>query len=94
MGTAGFEDYTHNLPPLRITPVKGGSAGNHTVTGIATADAILSVSKIDFDTDGDIATVSDLTSEFSIGAANTISNGSGTDSTDALLLVLWADYDR
>jgi len=94
MGTAKFYDYTHILPPLKITPVKGGSAGDHTVAGIATVDAILSVSKINFETEGIISTVADLTTEFTITGAATINNTSGTDTTDALLLVLWAEYDR
>lgn len=94
MGTANFNKFTHILPPLKITPVKGSTAGTFTVTGIATADKILSASKIEFGTDGDIYTVVDLTSEFSISAANTVTNASGTNSTDALLLILWADYDR
>ena len=94
MPTGNFTgDRTHILPPLVQTPIKGGSAGDHTLTGIATVDYIMSVSKINFDTDGTISTVSDLTSEFSISAADTISNSGGTDTTDALLLVLWADYD-
>lgn len=93
MGTAKFDDYTHILPPIKLALIKGGSAGSHTLTGITTDDKILSVWAEEFDGDGDISTVSDLTSEFSISAANTISNTGGTATTDALLQVLWADYD-
>jgi len=96
--TARFEDYTHILPPLRITPVKGGSAGDFTVAGIATVDKILGISQIEFETTAsanvEISTVADLTTEFTISGAATINNTSGTDTTGALLLVMWADYDR
>lgn len=98
MSTAAFDKYTHILPPLKISLLKGGSAGNFTLTGIATVDSILSVSKVVLSAT-ELSTaifnsVADLTSEFSISAANTINNTSGSDSTGALLLVLWADYDR
>ena len=35
----------------------------------------------------------DVTSEFSIGAANTIANAAGTATTGGLLIVLWCDKD-
>lgn len=98
MGTAKFEDYTHLLPPLKMMGVTGGSAGDHTLTGVATVDKLLSVFSLDL-TGADLSVVNfsavtDLTSEFSITAANTINNTGGTDTTGALLFVLWADYDR
>lgn len=97
MPTAGFNQKTHTLPPLKMTPIKGGTAGSHTLTGIATVDAILSVSSVTLSgadlSEVNINAVADLTSEFSISAANTIANTGGTNTTGALLLVLWADYD-
>ncbi len=94
--TAKFDDYTHIVPPIKTFLVGGGTAGNHTVTGITTADKILGVSSMHIDATSlsTVAfTVADLTSEFTVGAANTINNTSGTDTTDALLLVTYADYD-
>ena len=93
--------FTHNLPPVKMFAVAGGAAGTHTVTGITTDDYLLGVAKINFKTTGStvsslttyVQTVSDLLSEFSISADDTVTNASGTDSTNALLLILYADYD-
>jgi hypothetical protein len=74
----------------KITPVIGGSAGDHTLTGITTDDRILAVYDIAFGS-GVPTAVADLTSEFSISGANTINNTGGTAST--FLHVLWVDVD-
>ena len=71
---------------LKFDLIGGGAAGNHTVTGIAPADQILSVLHF---TAG--AALADLTSEFSISAADTINNTGGTDTTGDQLLVIWND---
>ena len=81
---------------VKSTIIAGGAAGNHTVTGISTGDALVAVLKLDFTlTDGTpntrAWTVSDLTGEFSISAADTINNAGGTDTTGAALLVLYED---
>lgn len=74
---------------LKIALVAGGTAGNHTVTGIATGDELVSV--LHASTAASIATVADLTSEFSISAANTINNTGGTDTTNDQLWVFYID---
>lgn len=80
---------------VRLSCIKGSTAGTFTLTGIAVSDAIMSVIKVRQSTGG-IAwnSVDDITTEFSISAANTITNTGGTNSTLALLLVLWADASR
>lgn len=64
----------------------GGSAGNITVTGIATTDVLEAVLYFPIST-GTVTGVSDLTSEFSITAANTINNTGGTATTGGKLEV-------
>jgi hypothetical protein len=68
--------------------VAGGAAGNITVTGIKTTDTLAAV--IRFIGAGVAVTdVTDLTTEFTISATNTINNTSGTASTSDKLLVIW-----
>lgn len=86
-GTSGKLTFPSNF--FRVTLVAGGAAGNHTVTGIATTDQIIWVGH--FSTAAAIATLADLTSEFSITAADTINNAAGTDTTNDQLMVIWAD---
>lgn len=74
---------------LKIALIAGGSAGDHTVTGIATTDRIVSV--LHASTAAAIATLADLTSEFSISAANTINNALGTDTSSDQLWVIYED---
>lgn len=74
---------------LKVTLVAGGSAGNHTVTGIATTDRIVSV--LHASTAASIATLADISGEFSITGANTINNALGTDTTSDQLWVIWED---
>lgn len=64
----------------------GGSAGDHTVSGVETDDRLLSVFAIEILTTS-VGTVQNLTSEFSIDSADTINNDSGTDTTGDLLAV-------
>lgn len=66
--------------------VAGAAAGNVTVTGIKTTDQILDVRA----TDG---TLQDITSEFSITAANTINNTGGTSTAAKVLKVRWITQD-
>lgn len=75
----------------QVTLVAGGSAGNHTVTGITTADRLAFVGH--FETAASIATLANLTAEFTITATNTINNTSGTDTTNDQLMVIWEDAD-
>ena len=76
--------------PLKMAVVAGGAAGDHTVTGIATDDQIVEV--MYFAGAGtDVTDVADLTSEFSISAANTINNTGGTATTGGKLIVRYID---
>jgi hypothetical protein len=89
-----FTRFPHGLN-IRLSAVKGSTAGNFTITGITTSDAIMSVIKVRYSTGGIVVnSVADLSSEFSVTAANTINNTSGTNSTNAVLLVMWADASR
>jgi len=81
---------------VRTKVVAGGAAGNHTVTGIAVGDALRSVLKLDFTlAEGapNVRTwsVADLTSEFTVTATDTINNAGGTDTTGAILVVVFED---
>lgn len=70
--------------------VTGGSAGDLTLTGVATGDTLIGVIEID-GAGSDVTDVVDLTSEFSITGADTINNTGGTDTTGSKLLVTWFD---
>ncbi|KKK47210.1 hypothetical protein LCGC14_3157480, partial [marine sediment metagenome] len=72
---------------VETTILAGGAAGNHTVTGIKTRDTLVSVLEVDF-TDAS-ETGADLTSEFTISAADTINNAAGTDTTGGFLIVTY-----
>jgi len=83
---------------LKFTTIPEGAAGNHTVTGISTDDVLIAVVgwKITL-SEGTpntqaVAAVN-LTSEFTITAANTINNTGGTALTDSSCLVVWLDLD-
>jgi hypothetical protein len=80
-----------NLPAgfIKVTLVAGGAAGNLTLTGIATGDELSFVGR--FSTAAAIATLTDLTAEFSVTAANTINNTGGTATTGDTLMVVWID---
>jgi hypothetical protein len=78
---------------IKAKVIAGGAAGNHTVTGIATGDEIVLVARFDLDATAGNIDVDDLTSEFSISAANTITNpaSGGTATTGDKLLVIYID---
>jgi hypothetical protein len=63
--------------------IDGGSAGDHTVTGIAPGDQIVEVVN---GTDDVV-----LTGEFTVTAANTINNTGGTATTGDKLYVRYVD---
>lgn len=80
---------------VKMSVLAGGAAGDITLTGIAVGDVLIGVLRFDVETDkGDNATgnkvqnVSDLTSEFTVGA-NKINNTGGTNTTGDILVVLW-----
>lgn len=90
-----FRGATQVIPAVRTAYVAGGSAGNHTLSGITLKDSLLSVHHISL-TEGapnTFSAVEDLTSEFSITAADTINNTGGTDTTGGLLAVSYYDED-
>lgn len=72
---------SHLVPPLVVTTASGGAAGDITVTGIGTDDVLVAVINL--------ADAADLTSEFTITAADTINNTGGTATTDDDLLVFY-----
>jgi hypothetical protein len=74
---------------IKATLIAGGAAGNHTVTGIQTTDNLVAVLQVDA-TDAS-ETYADLTSEFTISAADTINNAGGTNTTGCGLLVVYED---
>lgn len=67
---------------LRTRTIAGGVAGNLTCTGIAVGDKLKAVQRVN-------AAGADLSSEFSITAADTINNAGGTNTTGMTLLVVW-----
>ena len=83
----GLKDIIQQLRGLKMTVVAGAVAGNVTVTGIATEDHLISV--VHLDMGGNAET--DLTSEFSITAANTINNTGGTATDSDTLIILYFD---
>ena len=72
---------------VKQTIIAGGAAGDHTVTGIKARDTLVSVLHADF-TDAS-ETGDDITSEFTISAADTINNAAGTDSSGGFLVVCY-----
>jgi len=74
---------------LQVDLVAGGAAGNLTLTGVAVGDELAFVGR--FSTAAAIATLTDLTAEFSVTAANTINNTGGTATTGDTLMVIWTD---
>jgi len=89
------------IPRVRFTFINGGAAGNHTLTGIAADgnDKLISVWQLNLTLNEAQPNTTnswgpaDLTSEFSITAANTINNTGGTATSGDLLVVIWYDHD-
>lgn len=73
---------------IKVALIDGGSAGDHTVTGIAVGDRLIAV--IELATKASIATATDLTSEFTV-AAGKINNDGGTATTNDQLMVIYHD---
>jgi|TARA_R100000084_G_C4654261_1_gene151776 hypothetical protein len=70
---------------IKASLINGGSAGNHTVSGIKPIDELICV----FEQNGTSGLLTDLTSEFSIKKADTISNTGGTATSGDKLLVFY-----
>lgn len=73
---------------LHQAVVAGGAAGNRTVTGITTIDVLTSVIRY-IGAGVAVTDVTDLTSQFTITADNTINNTAGTNTTGDKLVVTW-----
>jgi hypothetical protein len=73
--------------------IAGGAAGPLTVTGIKTTDRLISVLRVDLDATAANIDVDDLTSEFSISAADTITNAGGSATTGDKLIVTYETGD-
>lgn len=73
---------------FRQAVVAGAAAGNVTVTGVKARDRLMSVLRVAGAGDA-VTDVTNLTSEFTITAANTINNAGGTATTSAKLIVTW-----
>lgn len=73
----------------RTAHIAGGAAGALTVTGITTADRLVAVLVLDRDATAANVNLDDLTAEFTVTAANTISNAAGTATTGDALYVIW-----
>lgn len=79
-------------PMMEFTVIGGGSAGNHTVTGIRPEDTLKAVIGFTFNEGTpNTGTARALTSEFSITADDTINNTGGTDTTGGILFVFYLD---
>lgn len=78
-----------NLVPFVAT---GAAAGDVTVTGIATGDKLLAVIVL-VGAGVDVTDITDLTSEFTITAADTINNTGGTSTASNKLLIFVAQAD-
>lgn len=76
------------LPIVKMKVVAGGAAGNFTVTGIKTTDSLVGVLRL-VAAATTMTNVTDLSSEFTITATNTINNTSGTATSSDKLLVFW-----
>ena len=66
-----------------------GDPDTYTLTGIAVGDAIAFVGH--FTTKASIASLVDVTADFSVSDADEITDGEGTDYTDDQLMVIWID---
>jgi len=76
----------------------GGAAGSHTIDssfGMEVGDVIHQVESTTWGSLGTMTTTVDLTSEFTsvCATANTFVNTGGTDTTDAVLTVVFFDAD-
>lgn len=70
--------------------IAGGVAGNHTLAGIGPEDKMVAVTRY-VGAGVAVTDVTDLTSEFTITAINTINNTGGTNTTGDKLQIWWLD---
>lgn len=74
---------------VKATIIAGGAAGDHTVTGIRVGDTLVCVLHVDFTDASETGT--NITSEFTITANDTINNAGGTVTTGGFLVVIYED---
>ena len=79
-----------NVGQINLDLITGGAAGNHTLTGVTTADSLIAVMYF-VGAGTDVTNVLDIGSEFQITAPDTIANAGGTNTTGGKMLVLWLD---
>jgi hypothetical protein len=72
----------------KVSLLDGGAAGDHAIAGMAVGDELVFVGHIS--TKASVATIADLTSEFTV-ASGKVTNAQGTDTTNDQLLVFWND---
>ena len=72
----------------RQAVITGGLAGAHTVTGIKPRDKLVSVLRA-IGAGVDVTDITNITSEFTISAVDTIDNTSGTNTTGDKLIITW-----
>lgn len=88
-GPPGAPGAPGSAASVLATVLAGNVAGAFTVPGIAVGNVLVLV--VYFPGAGFAVTdVSDLTSEFTITAPNTIDNTAGTDTTGGKLIILWS----
>jgi hypothetical protein len=79
---------------LKQVFIKGGAAGNLTVTGVEVGDPLYWVTGVSrYSGVLFLGTCVDFTSEFSITAANVINNATGTSTAGFILAVGWGDLN-
>lgn len=70
---------------IKVALIDGGSAGSHTVAGIANNDQLIAV----LEQNGTSGILTNLTEEFSIKKADTIDNTGGTATSSDKLLIFY-----
>lgn len=73
-----------------LNVIAGGSAGNHTLTGVAVGDELSGVLYA-ATADGKVSTITDLSSEFTILDDDVVENAGHTDTTSGYLIIGWID---
>jgi hypothetical protein len=80
-----------NPADLQFAMIGEGAAGAFTIAGITTRDKILKVWKVSIP--ADVIACTDVTSTFTITAANTVNSGA-TSLVDSFALVIWYKAPR
>ena len=87
-----FDKATHIHPPIKVWGYTGGTAGDHTVTGITTDDKLLAV--VGFVLSGALVkTWYNSLAGYSILADGAINNTGGTNNTAAIMFCMYSDWN-